>query len=53
MNGEQLYVGLVLAAILLRLVTTYLVKVRLEAGQEQNACCAGLGPIPRAGEPHL
>ena len=52
-NGEQLYVGLVLAAILLRLVTTYLVKVRLEAGQEQNACCAGLGPIPRAGEPHL
>ena len=30
-NGEQLYVGLVLAAIVLRLFTTYLVKVRFRS----------------------
>ena len=52
-NGEQLYVGLVLAAILLRLVTTYLVKVRLRSRSRTKYFCAGLGPIPRLGEPHL
>ena len=52
-NGEQLYVGLVLAAILLRLVTNYLVKVRLRSRSRTKYLCAGLGPIPRLGEPHL
>ena len=52
-NGEQLYVGLVLTAILLRLVTTYLVKVRLRSRSRTKYLCAGLGPIPRAGEPFL
>ena len=52
-NGEQLYVGLVLAAILLRLVTTYLVKVRLRSRSRTKYFFAGLGPIPRVGKPHL
>ena len=51
-NGEQLYVGLVLAAIFLRLVTTYLVKVRPNKLRAKSFCL-GLGPIPRSGEPYL
>ena len=52
-NGEQLYAGLVLAAILLRLVTTYLVKVNLGSRLRTKYFCAGLGSIPRPGKPHL
>ena len=51
-NGEQLYVGLVLAAIFLRLVTTYLVKVRPNISMVKYFC-SGLGPIPRSREPDL
>ena len=51
-NGEQLYVGLVLAAILLRLLTTYLIKVRPSRSRAKYFF-AGLGPIQRGGEPDL
>ena len=54
-NGEQLYVVLVLAAIGLRLFTTYLVKVRFRSRSRVKHffVVAGLGPLPKAGEPRL
>ena len=51
-SAENLYAGLVLGAIFLRLLTTYLIKVKQKIKSQTNFN-PGLGPIPRDGKPHL